>query len=325
MLHRRRHVRIERKIATSLEQIRADATARFEHARFEVAPEHQRLKVRKLTMCDFRNMRIDLTRCVGGRLRASARGRIDIGVTLRGAVRVRHAGCEIESFDGSIAAWATPGNLIDVEVRPGSFLASLLITPEHLLQAGQQVLGDEFRLPEEPIAPVPDVLNTALARNILHVYRELTELDKINLSDLVSSAYEEQLTNLVACAMRPDLFRSEADQRHGPCSIARRAEEILQSRAMEPVTISAVAEELGVTVRTLQMSFRKHRGQSPLQFLLNQRMAVARARLLNPELRDNVQCVAMTCGFLSMSKFSSRYRATYGELPSETLARGRSR
>jgi hypothetical protein len=40
-------------------------------------------------------------------------------------------------------------------------------------------------------------------------------------------------------------------------------------------------------------------------------------------LRANVQSIVMACGIANVGRFTARYKATYGELPSETLARGR--
>lgn len=318
-------ITIERRAATSLEQIYADVKAAFESARFDVAADQRRVRVRHKTTCSFGNVRLEFTECVGGHMRGQAKGLIDIGVTIRGGVLARHPTFERGAGPGEVATWAAPGHALDVEVKPGTLIGSLRITPERVVRAGRALLGDEFRIATTATAPVPDIIGSTIARNIMQIYGELVELERVDISWLVTAAFEELLANLTVCMMRPELFLSETDEANCQRSIARRAEEILVARAMEPVTISAVAEELGVTVRALQASFRKHGGQSPLQFLLARRIAIARDRLLSPDLRDNVQSIAMGCGFLSMSKFSNRYRATYGELPSETLARNRAR
>jgi transcriptional regulator GlxA family with amidase domain len=104
-----------------------------------------------------------------------------------------------------------------------------------------------------------------------------------------------------------------------------RAEEIIRACCREPLSIQDLATSLGVTVRALQMGFRRHLGCTPMQYLLSRRLEMARERMLAPDAQSNVQYVAMSCGFINMSKFSSRYRAMFGELPSETLARGRRR
>jgi transcriptional regulator GlxA family with amidase domain len=40
---------------------------------------------------------------------------------------------------------------------------------------------------------------------------------------------------------------------------------------------------------------------------------------------DNVSSIAIDCGFVNLGLFASRYRRTFGELPSQTLARNRRR
>lgn len=138
----------------------------------------------------------------------------------------------------------------------------------------------------------------------------------------MTPTYKELLGNLWIAAAYPEHWAGhEAEQ--APSKLVGAAEEIIRTRAMEPLTVREIAAEVGVTVRVLQLGFRKHVGCSPLQYLLSRRLFLARERLLDPAFSGNVQLAAMSCGFMNMSKFSSRYRATFGELPSETMIRGR--
>lgn len=108
-------------------------------------------------------------------------------------------------------------------------------------------------------------------------------------------------------------------------SVVAKAEEIIRARAHEALTIREVAAEVGVTVRSLQMGFRRELGFTPMQFLLNRRLILARERLLSPEFGGNVQYAAMSCGFMNMSRFSSRYRQVLASFPRRPLARARRR
>jgi AraC-like DNA-binding protein len=84
-----------------------------------------------------------------------------------------------------------------------------------------------------------------------------------------------------------------------------------------------VAAELGIGIRALQAGFRRQVGYSPRQYLIRCRLDLARARLLSPAPLDTVSSIAIDCGFLNLGLFASRYRRTYGELPSQTLAGSR--
>ena len=103
----------------------------------------------------------------------------------------------------------------------------------------------------------------------------------------------------------------------------RGAAELLRQRADEPVSIAALAEEIGVGLRSLQMSFREVHGQAPREFLGRIRLERARERLLAADPSEQVTTIALDCGFSHLSRFAEAYRQAFGERPSETLRRRR--
>ena len=216
-----------------------------------------------------------------------------------------------------------PGEPFDLRTSAGTTAGSVCFLPESLAAAGRALLGEEFVLKEMPASMVSEAQGRALVRNALYAFREMIDLEKEGLAHLVSLAHEDTLANLALAMLYPEAFAASQAQAACAGSIARRACEILDARAGEQISINSLAAELGVTVRALQLSFRKHRGETPLQFLMARRMMLARNRLLNPKPRDNVQSVAMSCGFSKMSLFAIRYREQFGELRSQTLARAR--
>ncbi len=101
------------------------------------------------------------------------------------------------------------------------------------------------------------------------------------------------------------------------------AEEFMRANAHLPVSLGDVCQAAGVNARTLQDSFRKKRGCTPMEFLRETRMEHVRAGLCNPAEEASVAGEAARWGFLHFGRFSSEYRARYGELPSQTLRRAR--
>ncbi len=99
------------------------------------------------------------------------------------------------------------------------------------------------------------------------------------------------------------------------------AEEYIRARAREPLCVAEVAAAAGVSVRSLQAGFQRHRGTNPMRFLRDCRLALARAGLLAASA--DVTTIACDCGFGDPGKFAGYYRARYGESPSVTLNRGR--
>jgi transcriptional regulator GlxA family with amidase domain len=95
----------------------------------------------------------------------------------------------------------------------------------------------------------------------------------------------------------------------------------MADRAAEPITVSDVAADLGVSVRSLEAGFRQWRETTPSAFLRNTRLWLAHAELSRADGRQNVTAVAMSSGFPHLGRFSAYYRAAFGENPSDTLRR----
>jgi transcriptional regulator GlxA family with amidase domain len=102
----------------------------------------------------------------------------------------------------------------------------------------------------------------------------------------------------------------------------REVAEYLDAHAEEPVSVADLAAMTGVSVRSIHAGFRRHRGCSPMEFLRERRLALARTRLLSsPE--STVARVALDCGFEHLGRFSGQYRARFGEGPADTRRRVR--
>lgn len=105
--------------------------------------------------------------------------------------------------------------------------------------------------------------------------------------------------------------------------LVRRAEEIIEARLEDPITVADVAEALGVTARRLQYAFRRVRSESPRDTISRLRLERVRARLSRPETGSTVTRIALDCGFAHLGRFARAYAAAFGESPSETLRRAR--
>ena len=81
-----------------------------------------------------------------------------------------------------------------------------------------------------------------------------------------------------------------------------------------------IAAAAHVTIRALQLSFRRHLGCTPTVYLRRVRLEHAHRDLIaaDPQ-RETVTAVAYRWGFASHSRFTAHYRDAYGVLPSDTL------
>jgi AraC-like DNA-binding protein len=141
---------------------------------------------------------------------------------------------------------------------------------------------------------------------------------------LVRSRVEQLLIDQLLVAQR-HTFSEELQTGHRPARppTVRRAVEIIQDRAADPLTVPMLAGLAGVSVRGLQQGFRDYLGITPLEYLREVRLARARDDLLaaDPEADVSVTEVAYRWGFGHLARFAGYYRHRYGELPSETLRR----
>lgn len=92
-----------------------------------------------------------------------------------------------------------------------------------------------------------------------------------------------------------------------------RAVEMLRKEYVKPVSLKAVADSCGLTLRDLQRRFQKAFGISPQEFLIRTRV-VAAMRLLK-ETRLSAAEVASRCGFVDSSSFAQQFKLRIGMTP----------
>lgn len=105
-------------------------------------------------------------------------------------------------------------------------------------------------------------------------------------------------------------------------NLVSRALEYIRYNANSPIRVTVVAAEVGVSVRSLEMHFKKYLSATPKQVINLVRMAAVRHRLLETSReQSSVTKIVYEFGYCHLSQFAGDYRRVYGELPSETLWR----
>lgn len=103
-------------------------------------------------------------------------------------------------------------------------------------------------------------------------------------------------------------------------ALIQRAIGIIEERAHEPLTVTGIAAEVGVSVRSLQEGFNRHVGASPGQYLTTVRMERAREQLrAGDPMVMSASAVAAAWGFGNYGRFAAKYHERYGETPATTL------
>jgi AraC-like DNA-binding protein len=167
-------------------------------------------------------------------------------------------------------------------------------------------------------------LGRALSRTMKSAILETINLDKVGMGAIASVAYEELLMNLAVGCLFPDvaarLGASKSDC--GP-AVIRRARDYIMEHAADPLELTRLASDLGITMRVMQENFQRHYGFSPRDLVLQCRLELARQQLLMPGPAVTVTSAALDSGFTNLDHFATKYREKFGELPSETLRTAR--
>ncbi len=101
-----------------------------------------------------------------------------------------------------------------------------------------------------------------------------------------------------------------------------RAERYMRENYALPISINDLANNAGVSPRTLSSAFRRFRGVSPMERLREFRLEQVRFALCDGSAVTVAHAAAMA-GFPHAGRFSEIYRQHFGESPNLTLAKAR--
>lgn len=97
--------------------------------------------------------------------------------------------------------------------------------------------------------------------------------------------------------------------------------EWLRANLHSPLTLTDLERFSGLAARTLQVSFKKRFGMTPMAWLREQRLVAARTMLeqmRGKESQAPLKAVAASCGFVSAGDLRKRYLERFGESPTES-------
>jgi AraC-like DNA-binding protein len=199
--------------------------------------------------------------------------------------------------------------------------ASLCLPPERVAAAAQALLGHKLNFGSSlRFAQLPRPLLLRLRR--LHgVTCHLAEtVPDILAHPEVARAIEEQLVGVMV-----ECLATGQDQPHGgglrdPTRVMRRFQQALEAYEHQPLYLSELCAQIGVSGRLLRLHCQDHLGMSPQRYLWLRRMNMARRALSSADSdRATVTSIATDHGFGELGRFAVQYRKLFGENPSRTL------
>jgi AraC-like DNA-binding protein len=160
------------------------------------------------------------------------------------------------------------------------------------------------------------------------ICREISEFSRVlagpegAMSDRRLKSFEKDLVEsfLSGIAFATDKPGSAAGYRSA--KLVRAVEDWVAGKAPEPIRISDICGQLGLSRRSLERAFRETLDMGPAQYLMARRLSAARLMLAKADPQAvSVTDVAIDQGFWELGRFAVRYRQMFGEKPSETLHR----
>ncbi|OIJ24965.1 AraC family transcriptional regulator [Nocardioides luteus] len=142
-------------------------------------------------------------------------------------------------------------------------------------------------------------------------------------SPLVAAPYEQALIGgLLTIQANTSLTLVTESSSPTISRAVRMAVDLLEAHPERPWKVADLAQQVGVSTRTLQEAFQRDLDTTPLEYWRRTRLDRAHSDLLAADATaTSVTAIAARWGFFHLGRFSQAYRAQFQELPSQTLMR----
>ena len=210
---------------------------------------------------------------------------------------------------------------IDLTIEGGIEATVIYLTEDTYRAVLRGVFG-----PDGPAAKAAEALGVLNGPGLALPKARLTGVLRSNSALLGLDVHRlaRYVTNLVVAALSGS-DRAGPGTRSTPigrqkAGHARRARDFMEARRHEPLDLTVLGSEVGVSVRTLQYAFRDYFGISPGRYHMLRRLAGAHNELKRADpSKASVTDIATHWGFYHLGRFSRAHETHFGELPSQTL------
>jgi AraC-like DNA-binding protein len=248
-------------------------------------------------------------------------------VPAAGHIEVLHQGQRHVVSAGRAVAVLTPGEPVHMSWGAGSEVFTLRADTRAMQEALKALAPHADDRPLRFRAPVLDfrsgIAVYGAARLLADVFSQYPSAKEIPRRIIQMLA--DQALNAVLLGLENN--HSEEIRRHAQAyrtASVSAAIELVDAETYATHSVADLARHCGVTVRGLELAFRKALGVSPNAFLQRRRLEKAHSELRAADAADGVTVtqVAARWGFWHTGRFAARYREAYGALPSQTLRLG---
>ncbi|TQM26495.1 helix-turn-helix transcriptional regulator [Nocardia bhagyanarayanae] len=284
--------------------------------------ERTRAQVAREMMGTVSDDQVDLTFDMA--YRADPLGRVCLCDMQTGAIEESFADGSADTFvPGDLTLIAPPDEPFSGVVRSARYRLTMF-DPNLLTQVASATPGrgaEPVRLTNH--RPVSDTAVAELRQVIRWLREHVLAVPEARESSLIAASAGQCLAAGVLRAF-PNTATPEptsVDRRDAHPDTVRRAVAYIEAHAGEPISVADIAAGANVTIRAVQLAFRKHLDTTPMGYLRKVRLAGAHEQLVaaSPGGGDTVTGVAAAWGFAHPGRFASSYRQAYGVAPQSTL------
>lgn len=212
--------------------------------------------------------------------------------------------------------------MVTEEASPGFSAFAGTVDREALLACHLALEGKD-ELPFPQFQPVVDVEGPAM-RAFRHNFRllYLRRREGIDAGDMTASLLEEMILYQFLASWPKVSGDSHTGTALRPSWPDRRAMDYIEAQLQSRLTVAEIAAIAHTGVRSLQLAFRRELGKTPVQWIIERRLARVRADLLRADHDDaSIAAIASRWGFPHFGDFTRRYRTLYGETALQTRKR----
>lgn len=229
-------------------------------------------------------------------------------------------GSRAETFGpGELFSLAPPDRHYGGTINRATYTVTMIDTSILRDVASPAGRGDTVELLDH--RPVDEAAGQRLRAAIDHLDRTVLSDPVVADSPLVVGAAARYVAAQLLSAFRStaeDEPRAASSRDAHPAAL-RRAVAFIEDNAHLDITPAQVAAAAYVSIRSLQLAFRRHLDTTPMAYLREVRMARARHDLVEGDGSRGVAEIAAHWGFNHQGHFGQAYRRTYGETPGRTL------
>lgn len=212
-----------------------------------------------------------------------------------------------------------------VETSGGSHVA-VSFDRGRLIQTVKTMLGLEEASPIDlNLGQAREVSSSPMGLPMGTVLGNLFQIiDALPTANLALLGVDDLFYRSLAAMLNPQVAQAFANPANERCSYPVRRKikavcEYIHAHLAEPIRLTDLERVSGLSARNLQLGFQQQFQCSPMQWVRQERFALARRLLLAATRDDSVTAIALRCGFTQLGAFSQGYRDIFGESPSETL------